>query len=64
MDWITGNIYFAESAARMINVCNANGTYRSSLISSGLGSPRGMAIDPRDGYAIKFVSFYLIYFGN
>ncbi|XP_065051806.1 prolow-density lipoprotein receptor-related protein 1-like isoform X1 [Rhopilema esculentum] len=49
VDWITGNIYFAESAARMINVCNANGTYRSSLISSGLGSPRGMAIDPRDG---------------
>ena len=49
VDWITKNIYFAESAAKMVDVCSGNGSYRSSLISTGIDSPRGLAIDPRDG---------------
>ena len=49
VDWVTKNIYFAESAARLIYVCNSNDSFRSTLISTDIQMPRGLAIDPRDG---------------
>eukprot|EP00794_Sanderia_malayensis_P017393 gene17393-19134_t len=49
-DWVAKNIYFAESAGNRIDICTANGSFRSPLISSGVDSPRGIALDPRDGY--------------
>lgn len=49
VDWVTKNIYFAESSARMIYVCNSNDSIRTTLISTDIHIPRGLAIDPRDG---------------
>jgi len=50
VDWITKNIYFAESSARLIYVCNSNDSIRTTLISTDIHIPRGLAIDPRDGF--------------
>lgn len=49
VDWVTKNIYFAESVAKLIYVCNADDSVRTTLISDDIGIPRGLAIDPRDG---------------
>ena len=50
VDWIAQNIYFAESSANRIDVANFDGSNRASLISVGLTSPRGLAVDPSVGY--------------
>ena len=54
VDWITKNVYFTESSANRIDMFYedilGNHTYRASVISQGLRSPRGITLDPRVGY--------------
>ncbi|XP_047139272.1 low-density lipoprotein receptor-related protein 1 isoform X1 [Hydra vulgaris] len=50
VDWITKNVYFAESSAKSIDVVSYDGKMRAPLISDGLVSPRGLAVDPKKGY--------------
>ena len=49
MDWVAKNLYFVDSSARRIFVCRSNGSHLLSLITRDLASPRGIAVDPRDG---------------
>ena len=50
VDWISRNIYFNDSESRTIEVASLNGLYRKVLIKSHLTNPRGIAVDPIDGY--------------
>lgn len=50
IDWVAKRVYFAESFASRIDVTTYDGGIRCSLISSNLSNPRGLALDPREGY--------------
>ena len=50
VDSISRNLYFTDSEARTIEVASLNGKYRKVLIKSHLSNPRGIALDPVDGY--------------
>ncbi len=49
IDWISRNMYFADSETRTIEVASLNGKHRKALIKSHLKNPRGIAVDPIDG---------------
>ena len=49
VDWVAKNLYFVDSSAKRIFVCRLNGSFLLSLITTDLASPRGIAVDPRDG---------------
>ena len=38
-----------------IEVSDLDGSWRMVLISDDLKSPRGIAVDPRDGYVLSFL---------
>jgi len=50
VDWISRNIYFTDSETRTIEVASLNGQYRKVLVRSNLKNPRGIAVDPVDGF--------------
>jgi nidogen (entactin) len=50
VDWISRNIYFTDAEARTIEVASLSGKYRKVLINTDLKNPRGIAVDPIDGY--------------
>jgi sugar lactone lactonase YvrE len=50
VDWIGRNLYFADAERRTIEVARLDGRHRKVLVASGLRNPRGIAVDPRDGY--------------
>lgn len=49
VDWVAKNLYFVDSSAKRIFVCRLNGSFLLLLITTDLASPRGIAVDPRDG---------------
>ncbi|CAG7828356.1 unnamed protein product [Allacma fusca] len=49
VDWIGENLYWVESNLDQIEVAKLNGSYRKTLISGNMVSPRSIALDPRDG---------------
>jgi hypothetical protein len=50
IDWLSRTIYFADSETRTIEVASLDGKYRKVLVKSNLNNPRGLAIDPINGY--------------
>ena len=58
VDWISRNIYFTDSETRTIEVASLNGLHRKVLIRNNLKNPRGIAVDPVDGF-VKF-HFYIL----
>ncbi|CAK8674679.1 unnamed protein product [Clavelina lepadiformis] len=50
VDWIANNLYIIETLVSRIEVCNFDGSHRSSIITDGIKSPRGLALDPTKGY--------------
>lgn len=50
IDWISRNVYFTDSETKTIEVASLNGKFRKVLIRSHLNNPRGIAVDPVDGY--------------
>lgn len=50
IDWISRNLYFTDSETKTIEVASIDGKYRKVLIRSHLSNPRGIAVDPIDGY--------------
>ncbi len=50
VDWISRNIYFTDAERRTIEVASLDGKFRKVLVSTDLRNPRGIAVDPRDGY--------------
>jgi sugar lactone lactonase YvrE len=55
IDWLARNLYLADSEARTIEVASLNGKHRKVLIKSQLRNPRGLAVDPVDGYEIEYM---------
>lgn len=49
VDWIGGNLYWTDMQTDLIEVSDLDGRWRMALISDNLTSPRGLALDPRDG---------------
>lgn len=54
VDWIGGNLYWAESKLDQIEVARLDGVFRRTLIAGDIESPRAIVLDPRDGYVIPF----------
>uniref|UniRef100_A0A915A586 Low-density lipoprotein receptor repeat class B n=1 Tax=Parascaris univalens TaxID=6257 RepID=A0A915A586_PARUN len=50
VDWLNRNIYWLDSNIAQIKIQSLIGGYRQTVISHGLGQPRGLAIDPVGGY--------------
>lgn len=48
VDWIGQNLYWVESHMDQIEVAKLNGSYRRTLISGGMESPRSLVLDPRE----------------
>lgn len=49
MDWIGRHLYWTDMHTHQIEVSDLEGEGRMALISDDLKSPRGIAVDPRDG---------------
>ncbi|KAL8183430.1 UNVERIFIED_CONTAM: Low-density lipoprotein receptor- protein 2 [Gekko kuhli] len=50
VDWINNKLYIVETSVNRIDMVNLDGTSRVTLITEGLGNPRGIAVDPTVGY--------------
>lgn len=49
VDWIGENLYWVESNLDQIEVAKLNGSFRKTLISGEMFSPRSIALDPQIG---------------
>ena len=57
VDWISGNLYWVDFQVQgselvnfTISVSRLDGRFRKKLITSGLNSPKGIAVLPKQGY--------------
>ena len=50
VDWIAHNLYWTDYRMETIEVANLDGQNRIVLLSENLTNPRGIVLDPRDGY--------------
>lgn len=50
VDWIGENLYWVESNLDQIEVAKLNGSFRKTLISGEMFSPRSIALDPSLGF--------------
>ena len=49
VEWESGNIYFTDFVFERIEVANLDGTFRKTLFTRDLYSPRGIAVDSKSG---------------
>ncbi|XP_072036117.1 low-density lipoprotein receptor-related protein 2-like [Amphiura filiformis] len=49
-DWINQNIYWTDFATNTVEVAKADGSYRTVLYDTDLDDPRGIVVDPREGF--------------
>jgi len=49
IEWESEKIYFTDFIFERIEVANLDGTFRKTLFSRDLYSPRGIAVDPKSG---------------
>ena len=50
VDWINDKLYWTDSATKLIEVSDLNGSHRLQLISTGLSKPRAIVVTPLLGY--------------
>jgi hypothetical protein len=48
-DWTTQNLYWVDSAKKVIEVCRKDGLYRKTVHIDKLDKPRALALDPPMG---------------
>ena len=53
IDWITEKLYWTDSGLKTIEVCQLDGKHRKVLYYDMIDAPRGIALDPRNGYVLK-----------
>ena len=49
VDWMAGNIYWADAGHDHIMVARIDGRDQKTIISAGLDEPRGLAVHPHFG---------------
>ena len=49
VEWESGLLYFTDYIYERIEVVKVDGSFRKTLFSSNLYSPRGIAVDPKSG---------------
>ena len=49
VDWVGRNLYWSDMRSDRIEVAKLDGKQRTVIISENMESPRGLALDPRDG---------------
>lgn len=49
-DWIYKNLYFTETLRHKVEVVSVTNRHRKILFDTNLDQPRGIAVDPLDGY--------------
>ena len=49
VEWESEKIYFTDFIFERIEVANLDGTFRKTLFTTDLYSPRGIAVDPKSG---------------
>ncbi|XP_063218358.1 prolow-density lipoprotein receptor-related protein 1 [Bacillus rossius redtenbacheri] len=50
VDWVGHNLYWCDKGLDTIEVSKLDGRFRKVLVSRGLEEPRGVVLDPRNGY--------------
>lgn len=53
VDWIGRNLYWTDMQTHQIEASDLDGRWRMVLISDDLTSPRGIAVDARDGCVLQ-----------
>ncbi|XP_041374759.1 low-density lipoprotein receptor-related protein 2-like [Gigantopelta aegis] len=56
VDWIGHNLYWTDYRMETVEVANLDGRNRIVLFSENLTNPRGIILDPRDGFRFLFWS--------
>ena len=55
VDWVGGNVYWTDGVRGTIEMCDYYGNNRKVIVT-GLGDPRGIALDPIRGYVTSVIS--------
>ena len=58
VDWVTNNVYFTEGSHGWVAVQSANAGQENRykiLFSKDLYNPRGIAVDPVEGWVFRFL---------
>lgn len=50
LDWVTGNLYVAQTMFSRIDIFSADGLNRTTLIASDLYTPTSLALDPAESF--------------
>ena len=50
VDWVTGNLYVAQTAYSRIDVFSSDGLNRTTLISTDIYTPSSLAVDPAESF--------------
>ncbi|XP_078656500.1 low-density lipoprotein receptor-related protein 2-like [Branchiostoma floridae x Branchiostoma belcheri] len=49
VDWVYGHVYWTDTGLDTISVGTMDGTWRTTLVDTGLQEPRGIVVDPEQG---------------
>ncbi|XP_033636922.1 low-density lipoprotein receptor-related protein 2-like isoform X4 [Asterias rubens] len=49
-DWVYRNLYWTDTGDGTINVARWDGSFKKTLINENLKEPRGIVVDPAEGY--------------
>ena len=53
VDWVSRHVYWTDAARRSVEVAEYDGSNRRVLTIDGLQAPRGIVVDPNDGYRLR-----------
>ena len=52
IDWMNESLYWANPETRKIEMFDLGGNETRTIVDTGLDKPRGVAVDPFEGYDI------------
>lgn len=58
IDWVARNLYWTDAHLARIEVASLDRSSRKIIVSDNLSQPRGITIDPADGYVSVNVNNY------
>ncbi|MCI4378615.1 hypothetical protein PGIGA_G00218000, partial [Pangasianodon gigas] len=54
VDWVGRNLYWTDYILETIEVAKLDGSHRAVLLSENVTNPRGLVLDPRNGFHLMF----------